>query len=100
MIRKFPRKRNSQFFKKRIVVVIAIVLPVLVLFFYKSSPHMPIVGKFVSKAEDRPINQAQWNKMVKQFEKMARGYKGNVGIYFKDLGSGNVWEYKEDRLFI
>lgn len=37
--------------------------------------------------------------MVKRLEKSAKGYRGEVGIYLKDLGSAREWSYQADRLF-
>lgn len=58
-----------------------------------------MVGKFAVSTKVRPYNKKKWDKMVVRLEKTARDYRGNVGVYFKDLNSGNVWEYKADKLF-
>jgi beta-lactamase class A len=99
MIRNYIKKKKPQLFKKRAIIIIAIALPLASFFFYKAGGGIPLVGKFTSTPKARPYNQKKWNKMVQSFEKTAHDYRGNVGIYFKDLSSGNVWEYKADKLF-
>ena len=99
MIRNFVKRKKPRLFRKRTIIIVAIVLPLASFFFYKASPGIPLVGKFTSAPKVRPHNQAKWDKMVKRLEKTARAYRGNVGIYFKDINSGNVWEYKADKLF-
>ncbi|MEA3306388.1 MAG: serine hydrolase [Elusimicrobiota bacterium] len=91
--RKRPKKRN------RAIIVIALLLPLALLFFYKTSPNLPLVGKFSSSPKAMLYNQAKWDKMVERLEKASRAYRGNVGVYFKDLHTGKVWEYKADKLF-
>jgi len=94
------KRKKNKLFTKRTLIVIAIVLPLVSFFFFKSSPDIPsFAGKFSSSPKTRPLDQEKWDKMVMGLEKTARDYNGNVGIYFKDLSSGNIWEYKADKLF-
>ena len=99
MIRNFSKRKKPKSFGKRVIVIIVIALPLAIFFFYKAGPRISLVGKFTSSTKARPHNPAKWDKMVGRFEKTARAYRGNVGVYFKDLNSGNVWEYKADKLF-
>jgi len=48
---------------------------------------------------ENPLNDAEWQGMAASLDTLARGYRGRVGIYIKDLNSGKVWEYNPDRLF-
>lgn len=51
------------------------------------------------KAIESPINDIEWQAMVSGLETAAAGWRGNAGIYFKDLHTGRLWEYNPDRLF-
>lgn len=81
------------------IVIVIIALSLAIYLFYKASPGIPLVGKFASAPKTYSLNQAKWDEMVKSFEKTVRDYQGSVGVYFKDINSGNVWEYKADKLF-
>lgn len=51
------------------------------------------------KAVESPIKDAEWGEMVAGMEKLSRDYRGNVGIYMKDLETGRTWEYHADTKF-
>lgn len=48
---------------------------------------------------ESPINEAEWAEMVAGLQELSRGYRGDVGIYLKDLETGKTWEYNADKLF-
>ena len=51
------------------------------------------------KKVEVPIGDEEWQGMVGGLKDAASAYRGNVGIYFKDLHTGKVWEYNSERLF-
>lgn len=51
------------------------------------------------KVVEAPLKDAEWLAMVESLDKVSRSYRGRVGIYIKDLGTGKTWDYNADRLF-
>ena len=51
------------------------------------------------KIVQSPIKDDEWQEMQEGLLKTSKTYRGNVGIYMKDLHSGRTWEYNADRLF-
>jgi beta-lactamase class A len=51
------------------------------------------------KTVENPIRAGEWAEMTAALGKMADAYPGRVGIYLKDLQTGQTWEYNPDRLF-
>lgn len=48
----------------------------------------------------REINKHKWEELTSKLRYICDTYRGDVGVYLKDLLTGNVWEYNADRLFI
>ena len=46
-----------------------------------------------------PIKDDEWREMQEGLLENSKAYRGNVGIYLKDLNSGRSWEYNADKLF-
>jgi beta-lactamase class A len=51
------------------------------------------------KVVEQPINDVEWQAMVSGLENSAAAWRGQVGIYVKDLHTGRQWNYNPDRLF-
>jgi len=51
------------------------------------------------KTVQSPINDVEWQDMQAALQKASGAYRGNVGIYMKDLHTGRIWEYRADRTF-
>lgn len=51
------------------------------------------------KVIESPVSSAEWGEMVAGLENSARAYRGNVGIYLKDLETGRTWVYNPDKDF-
>ncbi len=80
-------------------------IPLLGFLIYKSGGYL--VNRFNPSDADiyhekvvpNPIKDEEWQTMAAGLEKLAYNYRGNVGIYLKDLNSDRTWEYNPDRLF-
>lgn len=44
-------------------------------------------------------NQAAWNEMTASLANSAKGFPGDMGIYIKDLKTGQMWEYHADQRY-
>ncbi|HNW45147.1 MAG TPA: class A beta-lactamase-related serine hydrolase [Elusimicrobiales bacterium] len=53
----------------------------------------------LKKQVESPINDQEWQSMVTGLEAAAAAWRGNSGIYFRDLNTGREWDYNADRLF-
>jgi len=53
----------------------------------------------LKKTVQSPINDVEWQAMVSGLETAAAAWRGNAGIYLKDLQTGRAWDYNADRLF-
>ena len=51
------------------------------------------------KVVEAPINDEEWTEMVAGLQELSRNYRGEVGIYLKDLETGKTWEYDADKRF-
>jgi beta-lactamase class A len=47
-----------------------------------------------------PVNDARWDEMVAHMQETAAQYKGDVGIYVKNLKTGRLFEYNTDHTFV
>lgn len=89
---------------KKLYLIIPIVLCVGY-FFYKTSSaffEFPFGKKPVRKPSNLQwmiVEDPEWNKMIDSITKLAKSYKGHVGIYLKDFSTEKTFEYKADKLF-
>ena len=51
------------------------------------------------KIVEVPIKDGEWQEMTSGLANVSASYRGNVGIYLKDIQTGKTWEYNPDRLF-
>ncbi|MEW6041100.1 MAG: serine hydrolase, partial [Elusimicrobiota bacterium] len=61
--------------------------------FWKKSPRKP------SNLQWMIVDDPEWLKMADSIIKLAKSYKGHVGIYLKDFSTDKTLEYKADKLF-
>lgn len=52
-----------------------------------------------AKTVESPIREEEWAGMADELARAADAYRGNVGIYLRDLHTGRTWEYNPDRPF-
>jgi len=57
---------------------------------FNPSPFNPVVS---------PESDFMWENMIRALEENVARYNGDVGVYFKDMQTGRVWEYNADELF-
>lgn len=48
---------------------------------------------------NKSYKDIKWDELGERLRIVASSYRGEVGIYLKDLSSGKTWEYNADRLF-
>lgn len=45
------------------------------------------------------ISDVRWEQLTSELENNVRNFRGDMGIYLKDLQTGRVWAHQPDRLF-
>ena len=82
--------------------ILAVVLAAAALGLYKGGAWLNLQlnpPPSAQKIVQFPVNDVEWQAMVSGLEGAAAAWRGNAGIYLKDLHTGRIWEYKADRIF-
>lgn len=89
---------------KKISIIVLVVCGVVVYLSFVSETKViqkNLEKRLINKEDilKKEINRHKWEELISRLRYLCDTYKGEVGVYLKDLSGGNVWEYNADRLF-
>ena len=91
---------------KRISIFVLVVFCFFAVYLFFSKTQKGHTNPVVSNSEvlelssKNEVDKEKWEDLTLKLRSLCESYKGNVGIYLKDLRTGRTWEYNSDRLFI